>query len=84
VSVIRAGLCDVVEASATKVGSRQAAVDDLAAFRTEAYSPPMTTGYPCSSPGCKDPAAWASLSETECGARTCGCVPGRAALTCPV
>jgi hypothetical protein len=26
----------------------------------------MTTGYPCSSPVCKDPAAGASLSETEC------------------
>jgi hypothetical protein len=25
----------------------------------------MTVGYPCSSPGCGDPAAWAILSESE-------------------
>jgi hypothetical protein len=25
----------------------------------------MTTGYPCSSPGCDQAAAWAVLSETE-------------------
>jgi hypothetical protein len=25
----------------------------------------MTVGYPCSSPGCNDPAGWAVLSETE-------------------